>query len=51
MTAVLGDKVQKQLNVSSDAKSSSPMLNFGSGVHTPVALEHFDLGFLEVRRF
>ena len=51
MTTVLRDKVQKKLNISPDANSLSPMFNLGSSVHTPVALEHFDLGFVEVRRF
>jgi len=51
MTAVLRNKVQKQLNISANTKSFSPMFNFGSSVHASVALEHFNLGFVEVRRF
>src|SRR5436190_24274472 len=51
MTAVLRNKVQKQLNISANTKSFSPMFNFGSSVHASVALEHFILGFVEVRRF
>jgi hypothetical protein len=50
ITTTLRNKVQKQLNVSIDAKSFSPMFSLGYSVHTPIALEHFDPGFLELRR-
>jgi hypothetical protein len=49
--AVRRNEVQKQFNISPDAKSFSPVFNFGSGVQTPVAFEHFDLGFSEGRKF
>jgi hypothetical protein len=51
ITTVLCYKMQKELNVSIDAKSLSPMLHFGSSVNTAVTLEHFHPGFLEVGRF
>src|SRR6266481_1659299 len=51
ITTALCNKVQKQLNVSADAKSFSPMFNLCSSVNTSVALEHFNFGFLQFRSF
>src|SRR6266487_418632 len=49
ITAVLRNKLRKQLITSPDAKSFSPIFKLGSSVHTPVTLEHFDPGFFEVK--
>ena len=46
-----GDKVEKQLNVSTNAESFAPVFHLGAGIDTAVAFQHFHFRLFGVRRF
>ena len=45
-----GDKVEKQLNVSTNAESFAPVFHLGAGIDTAVAFQHFHFRFFGMRR-